>query len=201
MTTAKSTKKPVRRTAKAKPAAAKTEKVATAPVPAPVEEAAAPAPVQEAPIVVEALPVEQVVSAVFSLDPMQETMQFAAKMLEDVKTGWDMKIEFDRRNAEVMNRAIDVAFAGALDLNTKMMQFAQDFLDARMKSAQTVMSADNVQEAINTELAYSQEALEKVMAFSAELGNQSMIVSEQSWAPINQRVEEIMDRSFATPAL
>lgn len=173
---------------------------------APVVETAptGPAPAGEpnpAPAPSATLPVPPATRAPFMLGNtlMEKPMQQANKAAETMMKAAEEAAEFGRGNVEAITKATQIYFTGVQDLGKQTFAVVQGLADHAMEGAKALSGVKSLQEAVQIQSNYARAAIEKSVSESAKLGEASLKLTEQAFAPITARMTLAAEKITKVP--
>jgi phasin family protein len=161
----------------AEPAVA--EPVVAEPLAASVEAVAEIATSDVAPIAA-----EPVVPAAAILPTKPTLMQGMSKMMKSTEDF----VAFGQANLEAFVKSGQIWAAGVQELTKLMATTAKESFDESVSTFKAISTAKSVKEAMDLQSTFAKTAFEKAMAESNKLTDASIKLTEQTMAPITQRV-------------
>jgi phasin family protein len=126
-----------------------------------------------------------------TMDKTTKTVEGMTKVAEDAA-------EFSRGNIEAFTKAAQVYFAGVQDLSKQAFALIQGLTEHSIEGAKALGQVKSLKEATDIQTHYARAAIEKSMAESAKLQEQTMKLVEASVAPLTARMTLAVEK-FGKP--
>ncbi len=117
---------------------------------------------------------------------VKEGMQRVMKTAEQMTT-------FSQGNMEALMKSHQILATGFTDLSRMFAASARANLDETMSTFKAMTSVKSVKEAFELQSSFAKASMEKAMAESGKLTEQSMKLAEQAFAPISARVNAAVE--------
>jgi phasin family protein len=120
-----------------------------------------------------------------AITPTKPTlMQGMSKMMKSTEDF----VAFGQANLEAFVKSGQIWAAGVQELTKQMASTAKETFDESVSTFKAISTAKSVKEAIDLQSTFAKTAFEKAMAESNKLTDASIKLTEQTLAPITQRV-------------
>jgi len=120
-----------------------------------------------------------------AITPTKPTlMQGMSKMMKSTEDF----VAFSQANVEAFVRSSQIWAAGVQELTKQMATCAKESFDESVSTFKAISTAKSVKEALEMQSTFAKTAFEKAMAESNKLTDASIKLTEQTLAPITQRV-------------
>ncbi len=100
---------------------------------------------------------------------------------------------FSQGNMEALMKSHQILATGLTDLSRMFAASAKASLDETMSTFKAMTSVKSVKEAFELQSSFAKSSLEKAMAESGKMTEQSMKLAEQAFAPISARVNAAVE--------
>ena len=117
---------------------------------------------------------------------VKEGMQRVMKTAEQMTT-------FSQGNMEALMKSHQLLANGFTDLSRLFAASAKASLDETMSTFKAMTSVKSVKEAFELQSSFAKASMEKAMAESGKMTEQSMKLAEQAFAPISARVNAAVE--------
>ena len=122
----------------------------------------------------------------------QAQVQVKEGMQRVMKTAEQMT-SFSQGNMEALMKSHQILAAGFTDLSRLFAASARASLDETMSTFKAMASVKSVKEAFELQSGFAKSSMEKALAESGKLTEQSMKLAEQAFAPISARVNAAVE--------
>ncbi len=122
----------------------------------------------------------------------QAQVQVKEGMQRVMKTAEQMT-SFSQGNMEALMKSHQILATGFTDLSRLFAASAKASLDETMSTFKAMASVKSVKEAFELQSGFAKASMEKAMAESGKLTEQSMKLAEQAFAPISARVNAAVE--------
>ena len=122
----------------------------------------------------------------------QAQVQVKEGMQRVLKTAEQMT-SFSQGNMEALMKSHQILANGFTDLSRMFAASAKTSLDETMSTFKAMTAVKSVKEAFELQTSFAKSSLEKAMAESGKMTEQSMKLAEQAFAPISARVNAAVE--------
>jgi len=105
--------------------------------------------------------------------------------------------QFSQGNVEALMKSSQILASGLQDMSKMFAEHARASLDETMATFKAMTSVKSVKEALDMQTSFARSAMEKAVADSGKLTEQSMKLAEQAFAPLTARVNVAVE-TFTT---
>jgi len=102
-------------------------------------------------------------------------------------------VQFSQGNVEALVKSSQIMATGFQEMTKLWASHAQSSLDHTMTTFKAMTGVKSIKEAMDIQTAYAKDAMEKAVAESGKLTEQSMKLAEQALAPISARVNAAVE--------
>lgn len=107
-----------------------------------------------------------------------------------VPEGVDEMLDTNVANVEAFARATEAMIKGMANLNAEMARFAEDRIRANFERMQSLLKTSDPADVVELQVNFARLAAEQYFTETTRLLNLAAQVTEESWAPIKDRVDE-----------
>ena len=104
--------------------------------------------------------------------------------------GFDEMLDANFAIMDAFVRATAAMIKGMADLNAEMARFAEDRVRANFERTQSLLKTSDPADVVELQVNFARSAAEQYFTESTRLLNIAAQVTEESWAPIRDRVDE-----------
>ncbi len=122
----------------------------------------------------------------------QAQVQVKEGMQRVMKTAEQMT-SFSQGNLEALMKSNQILTAGLTDITKMFAASAKASLDETMSNLRALTSVKSVKEAFELQSTFAKASMEKALAESGKMTEQSMKLAEQAFAPITARVNAAVE--------
>ena len=122
----------------------------------------------------------------------QAQVQVKEGMQRVMKTAEQMTA-FSQGNMEALMKANQILSNGLTDISKMFAASAKASLDETMSNLKALTSVKSVKEAFELQSSFAKASMEKALAESGKMTEQSMKLAEQAFAPISARVNAAVE--------
>ena len=122
----------------------------------------------------------------------QAQVQVKEGMQRVMKTAEQMT-SFSHGNMEALMKSHQILAAGLTDMSKMFAATARAGLDDTMATFKAMTSVKSVKEAFELQSSFAKSSVEKALAESGKMTEQSMKLAEQAFAPISARVNAAVE--------
>ena len=182
-------------TSRAKAATRAAASVAAAPAAAPVAPAAAPAAVAPAAAAVEAPVAKTAAKPTVSKEHVESVDQAKTAALKS----YEDAVSLSKDAVEAWVQAGTVFSRGLQDISHKIMGVAQNVVETNVTASKQMLSAKTIRDVVDMHSTLSRENFDRLMAEGSHLSDLTMKLVEEALAPLNQKVNTLMERLVKKP--
>lgn len=118
--------------------------------------------------------------------------------VEQVVKSYDELATFNKGTVEAFVTAGNVAVKGFEQINAEVMAFSKASIEDGIAAAKAVMSAKTLNEFVELQSRFAKTSLDSFLQQSTKLGELSAKVAQESFEPINARVQVAVEK-FVKP--
>jgi phasin family protein len=104
--------------------------------------------------------------------------------------GVDEMLDTNVANVEAFARATEAMIKGMANVNAEMARFAEDRIRANFERMQSLLKTSDPADVVELQVNFARLAAEQYFTEATRLLNLAAQVTEESWAPIKDRVDE-----------
>ncbi|MCW5749762.1 MAG: phasin family protein [Alphaproteobacteria bacterium] len=118
--------------------------------------------------------------------------------VEQVVKSYDELANFNKGNVDAFVTAGNVAVKGIEAINAEVMAFSKSSIEDSIAAAKAVMSAKTLNEFVELQSRFAKTTIDSFLQQSTKLGELSAKVAQESFEPINARVQVAVEK-FVKP--